>query len=406
MSHIFKQLILGLLSLLLIQSCNIRDNIKERLRAKKEADSIEQKKKEMKERELELKQREIDLLKEEIKLKENANKNNNPISDIPDLYKMVKPAVYMIYTSSDSLISQGTAFVVNNKGLAVSNYHVFKNASTAIAVNENGKRFMVSEIISKDRKLDYIIFRLGPSTYDFPFLNSAERLPEIGESCFTVGNPRGLVQTLSIGNISGYRENNTYIQSTVEITHGSSGGPLFNRNGEVIGITTLGLDEANLNFALNINRLPIKNILNQENGYQTLENDNTSFTQSSSFYIDYLKSYYEILEYESYYALEEYFDINIKRYFNKFNVSREQAIKNAIDYKSIFKIKTSKIIIDWNSLTINRIYNNNIILNYMIDYRITRVDKTKPTHYSINMYMELSPENKIVSIYENILSKH
>jgi serine protease Do len=48
------------------------------------------------------------------------------------------------------------------------------------------------------------------------------------------------------------------IQTTTEITHGSSGGPLFNMKGEVIGITTSGIGEANLNFAMNIQKLSIK----------------------------------------------------------------------------------------------------------------------------------------------------
>jgi serine protease Do len=407
MYQIIKHLTLGFFILFIVQSCADNKNSTEQQSAKRKADSLDQKEKEIKKLELELKQREIDLLKEELALKEKRNQKNNIGSDIPNLYKVVKPAVYLIYTTNDTLVSQGTAFVINNKGLAISNYHVFENASTAIAINEEGKRFMISEIITKNPELDYIIFRLGPSTYNFPYLNSAERLPEIGEACFAIGNPRGFVQTLSIGNISGYRENNMYIQSTAETTHGSSGGPLFNSKGEVIGITTLGLQEANLNFALNINRLPIKNILFQEkDAHLVSDNHNTNFDQNNTIYINFIKSYYEVLENESYYTLYDYFDIVLKRYYDKFNVSQEQAIQNTIDYKRIFKIKTFDIKPDWNSLTVNTLYNKNVILNYKIDYRIIRLDKTKPTRFLINMYMELSPENKIISIYENILSKH
>lgn len=87
--------------------------------------------------------------------------------------------------------------------------------------------------------------------------------PNIGEESFTVGNPQGLTQTLSKGIISGFRENRKYIQTTTEITYGSSGAPLFNRNGEVIGITTGGFGEANLNYAINIKEVPLSNLTNE-----------------------------------------------------------------------------------------------------------------------------------------------
>ena len=56
-------------------------------------------------------------------------------------------------------------------------------------------------------------------------------------------------------------ENDNLIQTTTAITHGSSGGPLFNMKGEVIGITTSGVGEGDLNFAMNMQKLGIKEIL-------------------------------------------------------------------------------------------------------------------------------------------------
>lgn len=82
-------------------------------------------------------------------------------------------------------------------------------------------------------------------------------MTNVGEDVFAIGNPKGLEHTLSKGIVSSYRENNTMIQTTTEITHGSSGGPLFNMQGEVIGITTSGVGEANLNFAMNIQILDL-----------------------------------------------------------------------------------------------------------------------------------------------------
>lgn len=72
---------------------------------------------------------------------------------------------------------------------------------------------------------------------------------------FAIGNPKGLESTLSTGIVSSIRSSDHLIQTTAEITHGSSGGPLFNMKGEVIGITSAGLGEANLNFAVDIRSL-------------------------------------------------------------------------------------------------------------------------------------------------------
>ncbi|MBU0766148.1 MAG: S1C family serine protease, partial [Bacteroidetes bacterium] len=93
------------------------------------------------------------------------------------------------------------------------------------------------------------------------FVKIVTDLPEIGESIFAIGNPEGLEQTLSNGIVSGYRDSEDngkkfYIQTNAAITHGSSGGPLFNSKGEVIGITTMGVQEGSLFFAINIMKIP------------------------------------------------------------------------------------------------------------------------------------------------------
>jgi len=109
---------------------------------------------------------------------------------------------------------------------------------------------MISEIANYSKKSDYVVFKISNSASNyFKPVKFAKSNPKIGEDCFAIGNPRGLTQTLSKGIISGYSKN--YIQTTAQITHGSSGGGLFNNDGEVVGITTMGFKDADLNFALN-----------------------------------------------------------------------------------------------------------------------------------------------------------
>ena len=200
---------------------------------------------ELKRKELELKEKELELREKELNFKNQ--KKTEEIESLSSIYGTVKRGVYLIYTENEDGVSQGSAFVVDKSGLAISNYHVFKDASSAIAMNEFGDKFMISEIIEFDKEKDFIIFRLGNQN-NIPFLSIATQTPRIGENVFAVGNPKGLSQTLSTGIISGFRSGNNLLQTTTAITHGSSGGPLFNEKGQVIGVTTSGLGEASLNL--------------------------------------------------------------------------------------------------------------------------------------------------------------
>ncbi|MBK7112914.1 MAG: serine protease [Flavobacteriales bacterium] len=201
----------------------------------------------MKEKELALRERELALKEEQL------NQTSEPVSpeSLPELYKRLRTSVYMVITSNDTSQSQGTAFTIDRSGVALSNYHVFKSASKAVVINENGDHFMIAEVIHQDSVKDFIKFRISPGN-EFEHFKIASASPVIGDVCYTIGNPEGYTHTLSSGLVSGYRYNNEMIQTTTPITHGSSGGPLFNAVGEVTGITTSGMGEGNLNFALNI----------------------------------------------------------------------------------------------------------------------------------------------------------
>ena len=179
------------------------------------------------------------------------------IDNLSQMFEDNKVSVLMVYTAKDTSISQGSAFLIDANGLAVSNYHVFKNSDQAIAVDYEGNEYKDIKIIYSSPDLDFIIFRINGMK--LPPLKIATAQASIGEACFAIGNPLGLDQTLSTGIISGYRDNENYIQTSAEITFGSSGGPLFNSAGEVIGITTAGAGQANLNFAVNILKIDLEN---------------------------------------------------------------------------------------------------------------------------------------------------
>jgi len=195
----------------------------------------------------------------EINIPETKDQPSSSAS-LSSLYRECKKSVFLVYTSGNQKTFQGSGFFISPGGIAVSNYHVFEDTyrgQERIQLGE-GKVYRIRKVLRKSKNYDYIIFQVDVPN-EVPYLNIAGQLPAVGNEVFTIGNPRGLNQTLSKGIISGYRKNRDLIQTTTEITHGSSGGPLMNMKGQVIGITTSGVGEANLNFAVNIQLLDINN---------------------------------------------------------------------------------------------------------------------------------------------------
>ncbi len=173
-----------------------------------------------------------------------------------DQYQKLNESVFLVYAKNDTMGSQGTSFLVGAGGICVSNFHVFDNMTQGFVKNSNDEWFNISEILDHNEIEDYIIFKIDLNySIAKPLVIAQSNLPRIGEKCFAIGNPKGLENTLSEGIISSIRDDGNTIQMTTEITHGSSGGPLFNKKGEVIGITSRGKGEANLNFAINIHSL-------------------------------------------------------------------------------------------------------------------------------------------------------
>lgn len=173
-----------------------------------------------------------------------------------DIFTKYSPAVFMIFTSNGYNQFQGSGFFINSSGLAVSNYHVFEGTTVGYEVIklQDGRQYKLKDVIYKNKSEDIIIFTIDAGITSFKYLPLSTREPRVGDKAYAIGSPRGLENTFSSGEISQLREDNI-IQISVPIDHGSSGGALINEFGEVIGITSAGLDYsgANLNFAININ---------------------------------------------------------------------------------------------------------------------------------------------------------
>jgi serine protease Do len=321
-----------------------------------------------------------------------------------ELYKEVKSSVYFVLTGHDDEIAQGTAFTVDRYGLAVSNYHVFEDANEALILDENGNEYNVTEVLEENSEMDYIIFRIGNKS-SFPFLPITQDLPQIGDDCFTVGNPHGLMQTFSKGYVSNYWKD--YIQTTTEITHGSSGGPLFDLQGRVIGVTTSTYGEGNLNFALMINRVPLYRYSNripkpplQEPTVYAIESEKDNHTSREVDLEEKVNNYYLSTTNEEWNDVKTFYSPRIKRFYTASNLVSDDAItllQKKNQEQSIIKYTTS---IRSGSLNLRDLSNGNVAIDFIADIFITRTGDGDPSKFAIKTSFEFDSSGKIVSIYE------
>ena len=179
--------------------------------------------------------------------------------DIPTIAKAANGTIVSIVTSDKDghAIAQGTGFLISKDGRIVTNYHVIENGSSAVAKLPDGAFFVVDGVLASDKARDVAVIKAHGENFRTLTLGNSDRL-EVGEEVVAIGNPLSLESTVSNGIVSGIRaaedEGGKFLQVTTPISPGSSGGPLFNMAGEVVGITTLYLEGGeNLNFAIPIN---------------------------------------------------------------------------------------------------------------------------------------------------------
>jgi S1-C subfamily serine protease len=179
--------------------------------------------------------------------------------DIPAISREANGAIVSIVMSDKNShpIALGSGFLISKDGHVVTNYHVIKNGSSALVKLPNGTFFAVDGVLASDKTRDVAIIQAHGIDFRRLPLGDSDRL-QVGEEVVAIGNPLSLESTVSNGIVSAIRtvedEGGKFVQITAPISPGSSGGPLFNMAGEVVGITTSHLiGGQNLNFAIPIN---------------------------------------------------------------------------------------------------------------------------------------------------------
>lgn len=180
--------------------------------------------------------------------------------DLEAIDKAAKSVLLLVvYDSEGKIIGTGSGFVAFDCETLVTNNHVIEGADLILAISDAGYQYMVTKVIAADAQRDIALLEFMSPT-DMTPLKLCEGEDDLlrGAPVVAIGSPEAVKNTVSMGNISALFdvEGVRTIQFTAPISHGSSGGALFNNFGQVIGITSGGIEEGqNLNRAIMIGEI-------------------------------------------------------------------------------------------------------------------------------------------------------
>lgn len=172
-----------------------------------------------------------------------------------DVARDATPATVTIVTldAFDDTLGLGSGFVVRSDGVILTNYHVMRGASAASIRLPSGAEFTKVRALAVDPERDLAILKVSGA--GMRALEVSSSAPAVGDKLVVIGAPRGLEFTVSEGIVSAIRraEDAEWIQMSAPISPGSSGGPVLNADGEVVGVTTAYREDGQaLNFAVPI----------------------------------------------------------------------------------------------------------------------------------------------------------
>jgi serine protease Do len=153
--------------------------------------------------------------------------------------------------------AQGSGFVIDGKeGLVVTNNHVIEGADEITISFSDGSKLTVDKVLGTDSKTDLALLKVTPKRplAQVPFGTSG-RL-KVGDWVMAIGNPFGLGGSVSVGIISAKQRDinsgpyDDFLQTDAAINKGNSGGPLFNMEGEVIGVNTAIISQSGFSIGI------------------------------------------------------------------------------------------------------------------------------------------------------------
>jgi tetratricopeptide (TPR) repeat protein len=179
---------------------------------------------------------------------------------LPELVRRIKPSAVAIETfdSRGEKLSRGSGFFIDTDRI-VTNRHVLEGAFRAEVHSSTGAMFPVKGVLAVDAEGDLAVLKIDAPSPAIRALPLDKTSPQEGESVVVIGNPLGLEGSVTNGIVSAVRDIPTFgriIQITAAISAGSSGSPVVNMQGQVIGIATLQITGGqSVNFAIPSERI-------------------------------------------------------------------------------------------------------------------------------------------------------
>jgi serine protease Do len=146
----------------------------------------------------------------------------------------------------ENLTGLGSGFIISDEGYVVTNNHVISGADEITVIFNNGLDEVAATLVGTDPKTDIAVLKIDPSNLNIQHVNwGNSEISRVGDIVLAIGNPLGLGGTVTSGIISSINRDIgggpyvDFIQTDAPINRGNSGGPLFNLDGEVIGINSM-----------------------------------------------------------------------------------------------------------------------------------------------------------------------
>lgn len=179
---------------------------------------------------------------------------------LPELVRLIKPSAVAVETfdSRGDRLGRGSGFFIDSDRV-VTNRHVIEGAYRAEVHTSTGNVSVVKGVLAIDAEGDLAVLKIDPPPEVIRPLALEKTSPQEGESVVVIGNPLGLEGSVTNGIVSAVRDIPTFgriIQITAPISAGSSGSPVVNMRGQVIGVATLQITGGqSVNFAIPSERI-------------------------------------------------------------------------------------------------------------------------------------------------------